>query len=122
MAFISGVITPTDGHSISSIEKYIQVKVGSFSKSIEKKQLLKYKYHGHTMYSYGAYGKKGMLIEVDADTGEFNLFIGNVDLDNGDTSITADVMIQADDVIAKNMVVFKEIRKKKCNEHGKHRH
>lgn len=69
------------------------------------------------MYTYGSFGKKGMLIEIDADTGEFNLFIGNVDLDNGDTSLTADVTIQVDDVIAKNLVTFKEIRKKKCDGH-----
>jgi hypothetical protein len=115
MAFISGVIKPSDGHAISSIEKYIQVKVGPFAKSIEVKQLIKHKHRGHTMYTFGSFGKKGMLIELDADTGEFKLFIGNVDLDNGDTSIIADVTIQVDDIIAKNLVTFKEIRKKKIN-------
>lgn len=117
MAFLSGKVKPTDEHSIISIDNYVQIKVGKFSKSIDKKDLRKYKDHGHTIYTYGALGKKGLFIEINADTGEFNLLIVNADIDNGDTSLTTDVALQIDDIIAKNVVTFKEIRKKKCNGH-----
>lgn len=113
MAFLSGVILPSDNRAINSVEKYIQVKVGPFVKSIEKKQLVKYKQHGHTIYAYGSFGKNELYIELDADTGEFKLFIGNIEIDDGDTSITTDVMVQVDNVIARNVTTFKEIRKQK---------
>ncbi len=117
MAFISGQISPSDSHAIFSIERFVQIKVGSFGKSIDRRHLRKTKKRGQTIYSYSSWGKNGMLFDLNVDTGEFDLFIGNVPLDTGDTDITTDIMIQADDVIANNLVTFKQIRKKK--HHGK---
>lgn len=117
MAFISGKIITTDGQSIASIEKYLQIKIGTFFRSIDKRNLKKFKHHGQIIYLYGSFGKKGLFLKLNATTGEFNIFVGNAELDSGDTNITADVIIQIDDLIAKGLVNFKNIRKTK--NHGK---
>lgn len=117
MALVTGSIATADGRSIYSIDKYLQIKIGSFTKAIDKRFLKKIKAGRQTNYIYGSFGKNGLFISLNADTGEFKLFVGNIQIDNGDTEITTDLMIQADDVIAKGLVTFKNIRKNK--KHGK---
>lgn len=112
MAFVSGSIATTDGRAIYSIDRYLQIKIGSFTKSIDKRYLRKIKAGRQTTYIYGSFGKNGLSISLNADTGDFKLFVGHLQLDNEDTEITTDMMIQADDVIAKGLVTFKNIRKK----------
>jgi hypothetical protein len=113
MAFIGGTITPADGHAISSVNKFLRIQVGNFSKVIEKKQLLKIKEGGHTIYTFLSLGNRGTIFELDADTGDFLLYVGNIDLDNGQSSISAELNIQIDDVFASNIVTFKDIKRKK---------
>lgn len=113
MAFISGQITPTDGHSISSIKKYLQIKIGYFTKAMDMHHLKKIKNHRQTIYFYGGIGKNDLFLKLNADTGDFDMVVRNFPLDSRDSSIITDVMIQADDVIAKGFVTFKTIRRNK---------
>jgi len=115
MAFISGKIKKSDNQSIENIERYLVVKLGNFSKTIEIKQLKKIKILGKTSYMYGSFGKNKLFVNINTKTNEFQIFIGNAQLDTGDTSITKDFMLQIDDTIAKGLVEFKNIRKKKIN-------
>lgn len=117
MAYISGVLTPSDGHSISTIKKYIQIKIGSFSKNIDVRHIKKLKSRGQTIYFYGGFGKHKLFIKLNADTGSFDLFVGNIHLEKEEANITTDVLIQADDVIGKGLVNFKDIKGKK--RHGR---
>lgn len=115
MAFVSGAIATVDGRTINSIDKYLQIKIGSFVKSIEKRHFKKIKSGRHTTYTYGSFGKNGLVVSVNAETGEFKLFVGHLNLSQRDTDVTTDMMIQADNVIARGLVTFKSIRKKKTH-------
>lgn len=118
MALISGKIRTSAGEVLSSkIEKYLQIKVGSFFKSIDRNQLKKTRHsNGVISYFYGSLGRKGLYIHITPLTGEFNLLINHAEIDTGDIDLTTDVMIQVDDVIAKGLVSFKNIRKTKKHE------
>lgn len=54
-----------------------------------------------------------LALELNADTGEFSLYINNVDLDDRNPTLNADVNIQLDDVVAESIVTFKNISRRK---------
>lgn len=105
-AYVSGRILPFDGRSIVSVDKYISIKVGEFSALIRKKDLVKSRSHGQTYYKHVFSGRDGGIIELNVDTGEFTLFVRNVDLDDSKPQITTDISVQIDDVFASGLVTF----------------
>lgn len=115
-AFISGRISPEDGRAISKIDKLVTVRVGSFTKSIELKKLKRLKIFRTNYYFYIDWRRKGLAFEINADTGQFSIYIDNFDLDDSKPSLTTNIEIQIDDLQAENTVTFKDIKRRK---HGK---
>lgn len=114
MAFVSGTIKSVDGRSLGEIERFIKVTVGKYSKLVEKKNLIKIKSKGQTSYTYlSLSGKAAIVLNINITTGIFNLFVSNIDIDNGKNEISADMSVEIDNIYAANVVSFKNIKRVK---------
>lgn len=115
MAFLSGEIKPSNGQLNLNIDKHLFIKIGNFTKTINKSQFKKLKLLGKTYFVYGSFGKNSIFVNLDLKNGDFQLYVGSALFEENESSITTEVMIQIDDVTAKNQVTFFNKRKNKKN-------
>lgn len=112
-ALVSGKIDLEDSKSISKIEKFVTVQIGQNTKTIIAKKMKKIKIGKHMHYVYLAWGRGEIAFDINVDTGDFLLYVDNINLDDSKPLLKTNIDLQIDDIHAEDIIVFKDVKKRK---------
>ena len=112
-AVVIGKIITADPFNISVLKKSISVDIGGNLKSIEINNLKKIKEHDNFYYTHVNWGRRGLVFQINIKTGDFIIYVDNIDLDDTKPSLTTNITLKIDDLIARGVVTFKDVKRRK---------